>query len=149
MEGLDWSSQPFQYWVYVWSRPVWPLATRKEKLFSFPNLGCAHNWFFFFSIAETKIQRGKKACLDTTEYRSFFPCQNESPTLRRAVSSRVFCFSWNVSTRSTCVESWGSAGLSSSNTTVGGESVILLCRRFLTWGMSSAWNKLLPFPLLV
>lgn len=61
----------FPVWVYVWRRPVWPLPTRK-KLFTFPNLGCACNWFLFVSIAEMKIQRGeKKPHLDTIEFRSF------------------------------------------------------------------------------
>lgn len=61
----------FPVWVYVWSRPVWPLPTRKEKLFTFPNLGYAYSCGFFclfVSIAEMKIQRGKKASF---EFRSF------------------------------------------------------------------------------
>lgn len=135
----------FPVWVYVWRRPVWPLPMRKEKLFTFPNLGCACNWFLFVSIAEMKIQRGKKSLIWIQLNLGIFPRQNKSSTLRRAVSNRVFCFSWNVSTCSTCEESCGNAGLSSSSTTAQGRSVVLSCKLFLIWGVSAAWNKL-PSP---
>lgn len=101
----------FPVWVYVWRRPVWPLPMRKEKLFTFPNLGCARNWFLFVSIAEMKIQRGKKSLIWIQLNLGLFPRQNESSALRRAVSNRVFCFSWNVSTCSTGEESCEMQGL--------------------------------------
>lgn len=92
-----------------------------------------------------KIQRGKKSLIWIQLNLGLFPRQNESSTLRRAVSSRVFCFSWNVSTCSTCEESCGNAGLSSPSTTAQVRRVVPLYGLFLIWGISPAWNKL-PIP---
>lgn len=83
----------------------------------------------FVSIAEMKIQRRKKSpCLDTIGCRSFSFPENEHNSL---LCQSGFSFSWNVNTCSTCEKSpsW-------YDTTVEDKSVVLLCRRSLTLGVS-------------
>lgn len=114
MEGLDWSFQPFQCGCMC--------EVGLSGPFQWEQKSCLHllTWavhiidFFccFVSIAEMKIQRGKKSFVWTQLNWGLFPLQRESPAPKRAVSNSFLFGKWNVSTRSTCEESCGCAGLS-------------------------------------
>lgn len=88
MEGLDWSSQPFQCGCMC-EVGLSGLFQREEKSCLHFLTWAVHIIDFFVSIAEMKIQRGKKSLVWICLNLGLFPRQNKSPALRRAVSE---CF---------------------------------------------------------
>lgn len=120
----------FPVWVYMWCWPVWPLPTRKYSYLHCLSWAMQIIHYFsclFVSIAEMEIQRRKKALVWIQLDLGIFPFQKTSMTL---LCQSVF-FSWNFSTRSTCEKS-----LSWYDTTIEDKSVVLLCWRSLTLGVS-------------
>lgn len=150
MEGLDWSSQPFQCGRMC--------EVGLSGLLQWEEKSCLHflsravqiiNSFLLFVCFNSRNENseGKK--------KSVWIQLNlglSSPDSKQTLLSEELCqsilFPSNVSTCSTCEESHGNRSLSSYDTTVKGKSVILLCRRSPTWGVPWGWNNLLQCPLL-